>query len=175
MHEPAADAAAPEAHPGDDVATDQATEAVATSVTSVPMLVPRWLVNLAELGWRVLAIAALVVVLWFVGTTLWTVTASIAVAIIVSAVLAPFVLRLRDQGRSRTAAAGIVWAVSLLVVTGVLLLLALALLPHIAELARSIDGGISELRAQLADLQVPAWVGALGTEAGASSPRPPAR
>lgn len=165
MHEPPVDADLQEKRPEDDAATDQATEAAATSLTRAATLVPGWLVNLAELGWRVLAIAALVLVLWFVGTTLWTVTASIAVAIIVSAVLAPFVLRLRDQGRSRTAAAGIVWTVALLAITGVILLLALAFLPYVAELARSIDAGISEFQAQLADLQVPAWVGALAQDA----------
>ena len=84
-------------------------------------LVPRWLVNLAELGWRVLAVSGLLVVIWFAVTLMWTVTASIAVAVVVSAVFAPLVLRLRAQGRSRTAAAGIVWPTAILTVGGILL------------------------------------------------------
>ena len=110
-------------------------------------LVPEWLDNLASLSWRVLAVAGLAVVLWFLATLLWTVTASIAVAIIVSAVFAPFVLRLRAGGRSRNAAALIVWATAILVIGGVLLLLGLAFLPYVVELATSIDSGLSELQA----------------------------
>ena len=45
-----------------------------------------WIVNLTALGWRLVAIAALVVVLWLLSTILWTVTASIAVAVVVSEV-----------------------------------------------------------------------------------------
>ncbi len=123
-------------------------------------LVPEWLVNLAELGWRVLAIAALLVVLWLVGSFLGTVTASIAVAIVVAAVFAPLVLRLRAGGRSRTAAAGIVWATAILVITGALLVLALAFVPYVAEAAAAIDAGLTEAQSWLADSQLPAWVGA---------------
>ena len=74
-------------------------------------IVPDWLGNLAALGWRVLAIAALVVAGWQLANLLWTVTASIAVAVVIAASFAPFVVRLRARGRSRTAAAAIVWVV----------------------------------------------------------------
>src|SRR5262245_41138804 len=89
-------------------------------------LVPLWLIHLAELGWRVLVVAALVLVLWFVVTTLSTVSASIAVAVVVAALFAPSVLRLRAGGRSRNAAAGIVWAAAILSIGAILVLLALA-------------------------------------------------
>jgi len=121
-------------------------------------LVPEWLDNLASLSWRVLAIAGLLVGAWFLATLLWTVTASIAVAVIVSAVFAPYVLRLRAGGRSRNAAALIVWATSILVIGGVLLLLALAFLPYAVELAAWIEAGLQELQTELAALQVPDWV-----------------
>jgi predicted PurR-regulated permease PerM len=127
-------------------------------------LVPEWLDNLASLSWRVLAVAGLAVVLWYLATLLWTVTASIAVAIIVSAVFAPYVLRLRAAGRSRNAAALIVWATSILVIGGVLLLLGLAFLPYVVELASWIDSGLSELQAELAALQVPEWVATLARD-----------
>ncbi len=109
---------------------------VASADEPVP-LVPEWLSNVAALGWRVLIVAALVVVAAYVLTLLWTVTASIAVAVIVSAVFAPFVLRLRAGGRSRTASAAIVWATAILVIGGLLLLVVLALLPYLAELVSS--------------------------------------
>ena len=121
-------------------------------------LVPVWLSNIAALGWRVLVVAALAVVSWYVLTLLWTVTASILVAVIVSAVFAPFVLRLRARGRSRTAAAAIVWATAILIISLVLLLLVLAFLPYLQVLVAAIKDGMGSLQAQLADLQVPAAV-----------------
>ncbi len=128
-------------------------------------LVPDWLVNLAALGWRVLAIAGLVVVLWLVATLLWTVTASIAVAIVISAVFAPFVLRLRGRGRSRNAAAGIVWVAAIVTVTVILLVLAFAFLPYAVDMAAEINAGLANLQARLAELQVPAWVGTVVRDA----------
>ena len=143
---------------GDDLRGTGRSDSAAASV-------PDWLVNLAELSWRVLAIAALVVVMWYLGMLLWTVTASIAVAVIVSAVLAPFVLKLRDRGRSRTAAASIVWVIALAVVVAALLLLGIAFLPYVVELAGMIDAGVSELQAQLAEVQAPDWVGTVASDA----------
>ena len=102
-------------------------------------LVPEWLENLAALGWRVFVIAALLVVLWFLASILWVVTASILVAIVIAAFFAPYALRLRARGRSRTAAAAIVWVVALAIVGGALLLLGLAMLPYLVELARDLD------------------------------------
>ena len=52
-------------------------------------IVPEWLENLAALGWRVFVIAALAVVLWFLASVLWVVTASILVAIVIAAFFAP--------------------------------------------------------------------------------------
>ena len=118
-------------------------------------LVPEWLSNVAALGWRVLVVAAVVVAAAFVVTLLWTVTASIAVAIIVAAVFAPFVLRMRGQGRSRNAAAAIVWATAIVVLGGLLLFLVLAFLPYLGELAARIDEGQAAAETQLSDLGIP--------------------
>ena len=104
-------------------------------------LVPKWLENLAALGWRVFVIAALLVVLWLLVSVLWVVTASIVVAIVIAAFFAPYALRLRARGRSRTAAAAIVWVVALAIVGGALLLLGLAMLPYVVELLRDLDAG----------------------------------
>ena len=96
---------------------------MATRSRPPPGLVPKWLENLAALGWRVFVIAALLVVLWLLASVLWVVTASILVAIVIAAFFAPYALRLRARGRSRTAAAAIVWVVALAIVGGALLLL----------------------------------------------------
>ena len=128
-------------------------------------LVPEWLENLAALGWRILVVVAVAVALWYAATLLWTVTASVAVAIVVSAVFAPIVLRLRDRGRSRNAAAAIVWATAMLTIVGVLLLLALALLPHLAELATRLSTAIDKLRSGSAELALPDWATGLVDQA----------
>ena len=105
-----------------------ATDGDQESLTSG--LVPKWLENLAALGWRVFVIAALLVVFWLLASVLWVVTASIA-------------RRHRDRGLLRArmprdcvrAAArerprpAIVWVVALAIVGGALLLLALAHAP----------------------------------------------
>ena len=73
------------------------------------------------------------------------------VAVVISAVFAPFVLRLRARGRSRTAAAGIVWAAAILVIGGILLVLALAFLPC-GRRAGVVDVGRARRRWRLASL-----------------------
>ena len=153
----------PGAGPG--VASDSPNPALSQPMAIAASTVPEWLENLASLSWRVLAAAGLAAVIWFLATLLWTVTASVAVAIIISAVFAPSVLRLRARGRSRNAAALIVWATAILVIGGVLLLLALAFLPYVVELATWIDSGLSELQAELAALQILDWVATLARDA----------
>ena len=118
-------------------------------------LVPKWLENLAALGWRVFVIAALLVVFWLLASVLWVVTASILVAIVIAAFFAPYALRLRARGRSRTAAAGIVWVVALAIVGGALLLLSLAMLPYVADLLRDLDAAVQRLQTDLAALNIP--------------------
>jgi len=126
-----------------------------------PVIVPDWLVNLASLGWRVIAVALLVVVLWLLATMLGTVTASIAVAVVVAALFAPMAVRLRAHGRSRTAAAAIVWATALLGITGVLILLGIAFLPYLGAVVTKIQAGLSALQAALSSLGLPDWAGSV--------------
>ena len=134
-------------------------EAAAPAVTPAT-LVPDSLVNIAALGWRVLAIAAVVVVLWLLGSLLWTVTASVAVAIVVAAFFAPYALSLRRRGRSPAAAAGIVWVVALAIVVGVLVLLAVALVPYLVALVGQLEAGIDAVESALAGLGLPPAVAA---------------
>jgi putative heme transporter len=122
-------------------------------------VVPDWLVNVSALGWRVLAIGALIVILWLIATFLWTVTASIAIGIIVAAFFAPSVVRLRQRGMSRAGAAAVVWVAALALVTGTILLLAWALLPYAVELSKALDQAVAKVQAALASANVPPAVG----------------
>ena len=122
-------------------------------------VIPDWLVNLAALGWRVIAIAALLVVLWLLAGLLWMVTASTAIAIVIAAAFAPFALRLRARGRSRTAAAAIVWAAALAILGGAMLLLSVMLLPSVAAMVARMTDGIAALQARLVELNLPPVIG----------------
>ena len=122
---------------------------------------PAWLENLAALGWRVLVVIAFVIVLWYLGTLIWNVVASIGLAILVSIVLAPLVLKLRDGGRSRTSAAGIAWVIAIGLFLGLAVLLFLALFPYVAEVVEQMRSSQAGLEAQLADLGLPAWLNTL--------------
>ena len=127
-------------------------------------LVPTWLVNLAELGWRVLVLAALGVVAWYLASLIWNVVAAIGLAIIVAVVLAPFVQRLRGGGRSPGSAALVAWVVAIGIGLGLLILLTVALLPYLGEMVKGLDAGRSEVEAFVADLQLPTWLSTLLTD-----------
>lgn len=124
-------------------------------------VVPAWLAHLAGLGWRVLAIAVLAVVLGLITATLWTIAGAIVVSIVVAAVFAPLVLRLRARGHSRDGAAGIVWATVMLVSMALVIMLAIAFLPGLADLSSTIDAAISDVETEVAKLNAPDWVGNL--------------
>lgn len=124
-----------------------------------PDVVPDWLVNAASLGWRLLAIGALIVILWLIASLLWTVTAAIAIAIIVAAFFAPSIVRLRRRGWSPAKAAAIVWAAALALVTGTILVLGWALFPYVAELVRTLDQAVAQVQAALAAANIPPAVG----------------
>ncbi len=118
-------------------------------------VVPDWLVNLAALGWRVLAVTAMVAVVALVAASLWVVSATIAVSVVIAAVLAPSVVRLRTGGRTRTSAALIVWGIAMLTALAVLGVLALAFLPSAVDLARQVQAGLVAVQAQVEALGLP--------------------
>ncbi|HEY4752293.1 MAG TPA: AI-2E family transporter [Candidatus Limnocylindrales bacterium] len=133
-------------------------QAVSGSAPSAPdgeAVVPAWLANLASLGWRLLAIAGLVAVLWSLAVVLWTVTASIAIAVVVAALFAPWTLALRKRGRSRNAAAAIVWVGAIVAVVAVIGLLALAFLPYLADLVNELATAMRLLGERLSSLGLP--------------------
>ena len=159
-----------------DDASPTVGEPTATPVTTAQLLgvtgaalVPEWLVNLAALSWRLLAVVGLAAVACLLAGLLWTVTASVAVAVVVAALFAPLVVRLRARGWSRMKAAAVVWVASMTVATVVLVVLGLMFVPYLTEMATRIATGITALQAQLASAQVPAFVGIMVQDATAAA------
>jgi predicted PurR-regulated permease PerM len=118
-------------------------------------IVPEWLANLAALGWRILATLALAAVLALIAVKISTVVISVLVALIVAATFAPFALRLRARGWSRTAAAGAVTLLALAVIVVTLIFVALSLAPSVGSIIGSIQTGLDTLSARFADLSLP--------------------
>jgi putative heme transporter len=118
-------------------------------------VVPTWLINAAGIAWRVIAAVALAAVAAYIAGQLFVVTASILLAAIISATFAPFVLSLRNRGRSRTASAAIVTVAAVLVVLAVLTLITLALAPYVPDVVGRVQEGIASARQYLADASVP--------------------
>ena len=139
----------------------EATPATTGAGTPRPSVsvVPPWLSNLASLSWRIAAIVALIIAAWLLATLLWTVTASIAVAVVVSALFAPWVMRLRARGRSRNAAAAIVWATALVALVAIAIVVLLATLPSLARAIGAIEAAVAALQARIAALGLPPIVG----------------
>ena len=122
-----------------------------------PALVPGWLDRLAALGWRVLATAGLAVVLALVAVALSTVTASIIVALLAVFALLPIYRRFRARGSSSPVSAGIASAIGAVIVIGVLVILVIAFLPHLAAVVSAVRDGLADLRAGIAGSGLPDW------------------
>jgi predicted PurR-regulated permease PerM len=119
-------------------------------------LVPGWLARLAAIGWRVLVTVALITLIGLAARYLVTVTGSILVALIVAATAYPLLQSLRERGWPRARAAGAVSLLALIVVVVTITLIALAFIPHIADLLRLVNDGLRALSAGLTELGVPA-------------------
>jgi predicted PurR-regulated permease PerM len=76
-------------------------------------------------------------------------------ATVVAALFAPWVVRLTQRGRSRVAAAALVWCAALATAVGVLVLLAVALVSYAGDIVARLDAAQSSLDARLASLGVP--------------------
>ena len=139
---------------------------------SVPAdpVIPVWLRRTGAVSWRLLVIVALAAVTIWVAVVLGTVTVSILLALVVAASFAPMVRRLRARGWSATAASAAVTALTMLIAVGGALLLALTLIPDLADLVTAIRAGLEELRAQLEAASIPPVIG-LRLEAAANAVR----
>jgi predicted PurR-regulated permease PerM len=139
----------------------EATSATTSAGSPRPpvSVVPPWLANLASLSWRIAAIVGLIIAAWLLATLLWTVTASIAVAVVVSALFAPWVMRLRARGRSRNAAAAIVWASALVGLLAIGIAVLLAMLPSLSRAIAAIEAALTAVQGRIASLDLPPIVG----------------
>jgi len=116
--------------------------------------VPPWLVRLGAIGWRSLVVLALAIVLIWIAWLLGTVTASIALALILSAAFAPLVIRLRGEGWSRARAAAVA-TVAAVAILGLVLAVVAALLVHYGpQLIRTISDGLDTLGQRLGGMTV---------------------
>ena len=118
-------------------------------------LVPGWLARLAAIGWRVLAVVALIVLIGAAALYLTTVTGSILVALVVTATVYPLVQQLRDRGWSRARAAGVASLLALIAVLVTIVLIALAFVPYIADVLRALNAGIDTVTQRLTELGAP--------------------
>src|SRR6478609_8056399 len=123
------------------------------SVTrQAPPLVPSWLDHLAAVGWRVLVTVALGVALLAIALRLGTTVASLMVAIIVAATLAPFAVRMHARGWSSLKAAGALTGALVLGVLAVVVIVILVLVPVVTDVGTSISDAVTRLEAILVAL-----------------------
>lgn len=132
---------------------------IASATSDDTDLVPGWLLRLAAVGWRLLAAIALGLVLIWIANVLFIVTASILVAAIVAATFAPFVLTLRNRGWSRVKAAAAVFLGAGLVIVVTLVVIVIAFLPGIVSALEALGAGLTALKGELANLNIPPEVG----------------
>ena len=120
------------------------------------VIVPPWFDRLAAIGWRVLASVAFGLVIATIAIRLSSVTASLLVALIAAAALAPTVRGLRARGVSPTLAAAIACVVGLAALVVAVILLAIAIGPYADDVLAAVEEGIADVRAQLATIGLPA-------------------
>ena len=126
-------------------------------------LIPAWLRNAAAIGWRVLAVFALIVVLANLAVILGTVVAAILFGLIVAVLFAPVGTSLRDRGWSRTKTAGTVTLLAILLIGGIVVLLAVAVVPLVPGIVEAIQSGLARLQA---DASASGQAGQLGDALG---------
>jgi len=118
-------------------------------------LVPAPLANAAALGWRVLAIAGAIALVLAVCTVMSSASASIIVGAMVSAAFAPIAAAQRARGASKSRAAGLTFLAILGVAAAIVVLLAVAFLPYVVDLVRSLSDAADRLRDALSSTAVP--------------------
>jgi predicted PurR-regulated permease PerM len=109
-------------------------------------LVPSWLTFSAAIGWRVLVTLVLGLALVALAILLSTATAAVLIALVIAAAFAPAIRRLRERGWNRTKAAALVSAIALGGLALTILILAVAFVPHVADLVDAIEQGQAALQ-----------------------------
>lgn len=116
---------------------------------------PVWLDRLAAVGWRVLATAGFGLVLIGLTIVLSTVTASILLALVVAAPLAPTVRGLRARGLSRAIASAVACGVGLVVFSLALILLIVSVVPYLRQIVAAVSDGIADISNGLVAMGAP--------------------
>ena len=118
-------------------------------------LAPDWLRWLGAIGWRILVTLALGAFLVAIAVALSTTTVSVIVSILVAAAMSPYIQHMRARGwsRSKAAAVGTLGAVGLIVAA--LILIALAIVPYMVQIAQAVQQAIAQLQSALTDTALP--------------------
>ena len=140
------------------------------SVPADPVVIPGWLRRLGALSWRLLAISGLAAVTIWLSVLLGTVTVSVLLSLVVAASFAPLVGSLRARGWSKTKSSALATFLFFLIGLVVLLVIALAFVPDLVSLVRSIQSGVAELRTQLEAASLPPAIGAQIQQVADGSP-----
>lgn len=138
--------------------TDAPTTSGPDAAAAPEPWVPFWLVRLGATGWRVFVVLALAIVLLEIAILIGTVTAAVAVALVLSAAFAPLVVRLREGGWAPTKAAAVATLASVAVI-GLVLLVGIGLLiAYGPDVIAALTGGLDDLEAKLEGAAVPAEI-----------------
>jgi predicted PurR-regulated permease PerM len=117
--------------------------------------VPVWLDRLASVGWRILAIAGLGLVLVALTIVLSTVTASVLLALVVAAPLAPTVRGLRARGLSRAIASAVACGVGFLIFALGLILVIVSVVPWLRQIVDAVSQGVADIADGLVSIGAP--------------------
>lgn len=113
--------------------------------------VPAWLERLAGWSWRIVAVAAAVVILVWLLTQLWVVVLATVIAVFLTRVLAGPATWLRARGWRSGISAAVVLVGFLVVVGGVLTLIGAAVADTSGEIGSTLDQALDDIEVWLAD------------------------
>jgi predicted PurR-regulated permease PerM len=116
--------------------------------------VPAWLRGGAAIGWRVLVAVALGAVLARVAIALSTAVLAVVVGAVVAATFSPLVRALRARGWTRARAAAVASVMSLVPALVAALLIVLAFVPYLGDVAALAGEGTARIEAELKSLGI---------------------
>ena len=127
-------------------------------------LAPDWLRWLGAVGWRILVSLALGAFLVAIGVALSTTTVSVIVSILVAAACSPYIQHMRARGWSRSKAAAVGTLGSVGVILAAVILIALAVVPYMVQVAQAVQAAIVHLQSVLTDSALPPEIAGIVAE-----------
>jgi putative heme transporter len=118
-------------------------------------LVPGWLVRSAAVGWRVGAIAGVLIVGSAIAYAVPLSVTATLVSLVLAAALAPTTARLRRAGMSHAVAAAISFAAGAVLVLGALAALAVVLVPDLLAVSSAVEEGLQAVGDRLVEGSTP--------------------